>query len=460
MGSYDTIVIGGGPGGYVAAIKASQLGQKTAVVEKVHLGGICLNWGCIPTKSLIRNAEIAHILQHDAKTFGFSFDNLKLDYSVAQKRSRQVSERLVKGIGFLMKKNKIDVIEGTAKLKSASEVQVGDEVHSAKHIIIATGARARLIPGLEINGKTLLTYHQALEQTEVPKSMVVIGAGAIGMEFSYVFSSYGAEVTVVELLPRVLPLEDEEISAEMEKQFKRAKIKTLTNTKVEKIDDHGDSVTVTVSKDGKQSEIKAQMALISIGVRPNTEDLGLDAVGVKLDQRGFIEIGDKMETNVPGIYAIGDVTGKLALAHVASAQGIIAAEAIAGHETRPLKYVNMPRCTYTHPEVASVGLTEAQAKEQGYAVKTGKFAFQVNGKALGLNETAGFVKIVAEEKYNEVLGVHMIGPGVTEMLAGPTGMIGLEATLDELAGTVHPHPTLSEVVMEAAHVALGEPIHI
>ncbi|MCB0208332.1 MAG: dihydrolipoyl dehydrogenase [Anaerolineae bacterium] len=460
MGSYDTIVIGGGPGGYVAAIKASQLGQKTAVVEKQHLGGICLNWGCIPTKSLIHNAEVAHILKHEGKALGFKFDNLELDYSVAHKRSRQVSQRLVKGIGFLMKKNKIDVLEGVGKLKSATEVQVGDEVHQTKNIIIATGARARLIPGLEINGKTLLTYHQALQQTKVPESIVVIGAGAIGMEFSYVFSSYGANVTIVELLPRVLPLEDEEVSKEMDKLFGRSGVKIRAGTKVEKIDDHGDSVTVTVSKDDKKEEIKAQMALISIGVLPNTENLGLEEVGVKLTERGFIDIGDKMETNVPGIYAIGDVTGKLALAHVASAQGIIAAEAIVGHETRPLNYANMPRCTYTHPEVASVGLTEAQAKEQGYSVKVGKFPFQVNGKALGLNDNNGFVKIIAEEQYNEVLGVHMIGPHVTELLAGPTGMIGLETTLEELANTVHPHPTLSEAVMEAAHSALGEPIHM
>ena len=459
MGNYDTIVIGGGPGGYVAAIKASQLGQKTAVVEKEHLGGICLNWGCIPTKSLIRNAEIMHLLQ-EGKTFGFKFDNLEVDYSVAHKRSRQVSSRLVKGIGFLMKKNNIDVLEGYGMLKSPTEVDVNGEIHTAKNFIIATGAHARVIPGVEINGKTLLTYHQALEQTEAPKSMVVIGAGAIGMEFSYVFSSYGTEVTVVEMLPRVLPLEDEEISAEMEKQFKRAKINVHTGTKVEKIEDHGDSVTVVISKDGNTEELKAEKALISIGVGPNSQGVGLEEVGVELDERGFIKVGDKMETNVPGIYAIGDVTGKMPLAHVASAQGIIAAETIAGEQTRPLKYANMPRCTYTHPEVASVGLTEAQAREQGYDVKVGQFPFQPNGKALGMHENVGFVKIVAESKYNEVLGVHMIGANVTEMLAGPTGMIGLETTLEELAQTVHPHPTMSEVIMEAAHATLGHAIHM
>lgn len=458
MGNYDTIVIGGGPGGYVAAIKASQLGQKTAVIEKEHMGGICLNWGCIPTKSLIRNAEIANLLT-EGKTFGFSFDNLQLDYSVAHKRSRQVSSRLVKGIGFLMKKNKIDVIEGMATLKSATEVDVNGEVHTAKNIIIATGARARSIPGVEINGKTTLTYHQALEQTEAPKSIVVIGAGAIGMEFSYVFNSYGADVTLVEMLPNVLPLEDEEISKEMEKQIKKAGIKAHVGTKVEKVQDNGDSVTVTISKDGKAEEIQAEKVLISIGVMPNSDNLGLDAAGVETNERGFIKVDDQMRTNVANIYAIGDVTGKMALAHVASAQGIIAAEAIAGEETRPLKYQNMPRCTYAHPEVASVGLTEAQAIEQGYDVKVGKFAFQANGKALGLNENVGFVKIVAEGKYNEVLGVHMIGAHVTEMLAGPTGMIGLETTVEELANTVHPHPTMSEAIMEAAHAALGHAIH-
>jgi dihydrolipoamide dehydrogenase len=399
-------------------------------------------------------------LLQDGKTFGFSFDNLKLDYAVAQKRSRQVSGRLVKGVGFLMKKNKIDVIEGTGTLKSTTEVEVDGQVHEAKHIIIATGAQAKLFPGIEINGKTLLTYHQALELTEVPESLVVIGAGAIGMEFSYIFKSYGADVTVVEMLPHALPLEDEDISREIEKQFNRAGIKIRTGTMVDKVDDHGDRVTVTVSQGDETEELKADMALISIGVAPNSQNLGLERAGVEVDDRGFIKIGDKMETNVPNIYAIGDVTGKLALAHVASAQGIMAANAIAGEPTRVLKYENMPRCTYTHPEVASVGLTEAQARERGYKIKTGKFPFQANGKALGMHENTGFVKVVAEDKYNEVLGVHLIGSHVTELVAGPTGMIGLETTLEEIANTVHPHPTLSEVVMEAAHAGLGEPIHM
>jgi dihydrolipoamide dehydrogenase len=458
MSNYDTIVIGGGPGGYVAAIKASQLGQKTAVVEKEHLWGICLNWGCIPTKSLLRNAEVVNLLQEGRK-FGFSFDNLSIDYSVAQKRSRKVSQRLVKGVGFLMKKNKIDVLEGFGILKSATEVEVNGEVHTAKNIIIATGARARSIPGVEIDGDKLLTAHQALELTEVPNSIVVVGAGAIGMEFAHLFHSYGAEVTVVEMLPNVLPLEDEEVGQEVEKQFGRAGVTVKTGTKVEKVETNSDGVTISVSKGDESETLQAEKALIAIGVAPNSENMGLEEVGVKTN-RGFIEIDDQMATNVAGIYAIGDVTGKLALAHVASAQAIVAAEAIAGHSPRPLTYINMPRCTYTHPEVASVGLTEAQAKEQGYDIKIGKFPFQPNGKALGLDDNIGFVKIVAESKYNEVLGVHMVGPHVTELLAGPTGMIGLETTLEELAHTVHPHPTLSEVVMEAAHVALGQAIHI
>lgn len=458
MSDYDTIVIGSGPGGYVAAIRASQLGQKTAVVEKEHLGGICLNWGCIPTKSLLRNAEIANLLQ-EGKTFGFSFDNLKLDYSVAQKRSRKVSERLVKGVTFLMKKNNIAVIEGFGKLKSKTEVEVNGEIHTAKNFILATGARARKIPGVEIDGDKLITYRQALELTEVPQSLVVVGAGAIGMEFAHVFHSYGADVTVVEMLPRVLPLEDEEVSKEMEKQFGHAGVKVRTGTKVEKIETTAKGVKITISKDDKSETLEAEKALIAIGVAPNSENIGLEEVGVKTE-RGYIQIDDHMQTNVSGIYAIGDVTGKLALAHVGSAMGLIAAETIAGHKTRTLNYKNMPRCTYTYPEVSSVGLTEAEAKEQGYEVKTGKFPFQANGKALGINESVGFVKIVAESKYNEVLGVHMIGPHVTELVAGPTGMIGLESTVEELARTVHPHPTLSEVVMEAAHVTLGEAIHI
>ncbi len=458
MSTFDTIVIGSGPGGYVAAIKASQLGQKTAIVEKEHLGGICLNWGCIPTKALLRNAEVVNLLK-EGKTFGFSFDNLKVDYRAAQQRSRQVSQRQAKGVAFLMKKNNIQVIDGFGVLKSPTEVEVNGEIHTAKNIIIATGARARSIPGVAIDGQKLLTAHEALEVTEAPASIIVVGAGAIGMEFAHVFRSYGANVTVVEMLPRVLPLEDEEVSQEVAKQFGRNGIKVKTGAKVEKVETEGEGVTLTISQNGQTEILKADKALIAIGVAPNSENMGLETVGVKTE-RGFIQVNEQMQTSVPNIYAIGDVTGKLPLAHVASAQALVAADAIAGHETRSLNYINMPRCTYCYPEVASVGLTEAQAKEKGYEVKTGKFPFMPNGKAVGMAENVGFIKIVAESKYNEVLGVHMVGPHVTELLAGPTGMIGLETTLEELAHTVHPHPTLSEVVMEAAHVALGEAIHI
>jgi dihydrolipoamide dehydrogenase len=460
METYDVVVIGGGPGGYVAAIRARQLGLKTALVEKEALGGVCLNWGCIPTKALLRNAEVIRTLG-EGKAFGFSFDasTLKIDYSVAQQRSRQVSGRLVKGVGFLMKKNEVDVIEGTAVIRSATQVAVGDRLLNTRNIIVATGARPRSVPGVAIDGQTVISSREALEMTQLPASVIVIGAGAIGVEFASVWHSYGVDVTLVEMLPTVLPLEDADIGTELEKALKKQKINVRTGTRVEKISTAGGKVTLTVTKDGTTETLTADKALMSIGVAPNSENIGLEAVGVKTE-RGFIGVDERMRTNVPGIYAIGDVTGKLALAHVASAQGIVAAEAIAGKEVEPLNYAKMPRCVYCHPEVASVGLTEAQAIEQGYAVKTGQFPFRANGKALGLDDYEGFVKLVADKEYNELLGVHIIGPHVTELIAGPTGMLRLEATLEELARTVHPHPTLSEVIMEAAHVALGEAIHI
>lgn len=460
MEKFDVVVIGAGPGGYVAAIKASQLGFKTAIVEKEHLGGVCLNWGCIPTKALLHNAEVVHTLSQ-GKTYGFSFENLQVDYSVAHKRSRQVSNRLTKGVGFLMKKNKITVVEGTASLKSRTEVEVQPDgrVLQADNIIIATGARARMIPDIDFDGDKIITYHQALELTELPESILVVGAGAIGLEFATVMNRYGTDVTVVEMLPRVLPNEDEEVCKEAEKIFERDGITIKTGTRVESIDVGGSKVVATVSRDDEQETIEVDKVLVAIGVQPNSENLGLEAVGVDTD-RGHIVIDDQMRTSVPNIYAIGDVTGKLALAHVGSAQAIVAAEAIAGHQVLPLNYANMPRCTYSHPEVASVGLTEQQAREQGYEVKTAKFPFQANGKALGMAANSGFVKIVSETKYNEVLGVHLIGEHVTELIAGPTGMIGLETTAEELAHTVHPHPTMSEVVMEAAHALADGAIHM
>jgi dihydrolipoamide dehydrogenase len=463
MSSYDLVIVGGGPGGYVAAIRAHQLGLKAALVEKEHLGGVCLNWGCIPTKTLLHNAEVIRLLG-EGKTYGFSFDtgSLSVDYAAAQKRSRQVSARLVKGVQFLMKKNEIDVFEAAGTLKSATEVTLSTgEALSASHIILATGARARSIPGVEIDGDHVISARHALELTALPRSIVVIGAGAIGVEFAYLWRTYGADVTLVEMLPTVLPLEDAGVGAEMARAFNRLGIKVHTKTKVEKVEvkSDGSGMAVTVSTDGQTQTIAADKALMAIGVQPNSENLGLEAVGIVLN-RGWVQVDDRMRTNVPTLYAIGDVTGKMPLAHVASAQGIIAVETIAGLQPEPLTYADLPRCTYASPEVASVGLTEAQAREQGYQVKVGQFPFRANGKALAINDYEGFVKIVSDARYDEVLGVHMIGPHVTDMIAEAAGMIRLETTTEELARTVHPHPTLSEVVMEAAHVVLGQAIHI
>ena len=462
MSEYDVVVIGGGPGGYVAAIRASQLGLKTAVIEKENLGGVCLNWGCIPTKSLLRNAEVIHTLS-EGKTFGFSFDNLEIDYSVAHKRSRRVSTRLVKGVGSLMRKNKIDVIEGMATLKSATEIEVSPSGESvtAKNIIIATGAKPRLIPGVEADGEKVMTYRHALDLKEVPASAVIVGAGPIGVEFATVWKRYGADVTIVEMLPTVLPLEDADISNEAEKQFKRAGIGIKTGAMVKAIVPTDAGVDVTVATGDTEEVLSVEKVLIAIGFAPNSDNIGLENVGVKVTERGkHIDVDDQMRTNVPNIYAIGDVNGKMGLAHVASTQGMIAAEAIAGKETRVLNYANIARCTYAYPEVASVGLTEAQAKEQGFDVITARFPFLPNGKALAMNENIGFVKIVANAEYKEILGIHLIGSHVTELIAGPAGMLTVEATADDLEQTVHPHPTMSEAIMEAAHVLVGHPIHI
>ncbi len=464
--TYDVIIIGGGPGGYVAAIRAAQLGQKVACIEREALGGICLNWGCIPTKSLLRNAELASILTGESKEFGFSFENLTLDYSVAHKRSRQVSDRLVKGIGFLFKKNGVTHIQGTATLLGPKQVRVepSGQILDASSIIIATGARSRSLPGMTIDGAKIITSREALALTSAPKRLVVVGAGAIGMEFAYVFRAYGAEVTVIEMLPHVLPLEDDETAAEVAKAFKKQGIKMLVNTRTEGVDTAADGVTVRVKDQasGAEQAIAADVVLVAIGVAPNSGGLGLEAAGVQTDKRGFIVVDEYMRTNVPGVYAIGDVAGKLMLAHVASAMGIVAAEHAAGHETRPIKdadYAFMPRCTYCKPQVASLGYTEAQAKEKGYEIKIGKFPFIANGKALGLNEKDGFVKIIADAKYGEILGAHMVGPEVTELLPELALARTWELTVDEIAHTVHAHPTISEALMEAAHAVMGQAIH-
>lgn len=463
--TFDVVVIGAGPGGYVAAIRAAQLGLKTAIIEKQWMGGVCLNVGCIPSKALLRNAEIAHLLRERSKEFGFAFENLKLDYSVAVKRSRQVSDRLVKGIGFLMKKNNITVFMGNGKLTGPNTVAVTDkdgkvtEV-TARNIIVATGASSAVPAAWKVDGEKVLTYWEAILQEKLPKSVVVIGSGAIGVEFSTIWNAYGVDVTIVEMMPRIVPLEDEEISAELEKAFKKRGIKVLAGHKVEAVETTETGVRVTVSANGENKTLEAEQALVAIGFRPNSKGLGLEEVGVRISERGFIEINERMQTSVPHIYAIGDVTGKLMLAHVGSAMGILAAEAIAGHEVHPLNYEMMPRATYCQPQIASFGLTEAQARERGYQVKVGRFPFQANGKALGLGDYTGWVKLVVDEKYGEILGASMVGPEVTELLPELTLAQMMELTPAEIARNVHAHPTISEVLMEAAHAAEGQAIHI
>ena len=459
--NFDLVVIGAGPAGYVAAIRAAQLKQKVAIVDKQWMGGVCLNIGCIPSKSLLKNAEVAHTLRERGKDFGFTFDNLKLDYSVAFKRSRSNSERLVKGIGFLMKKNNITVFMGSATFKSKDTIAVaGNDGKNteikAKNVIIATGASAATLPNVTIDGKKIVTYVEAIMQDTLPKSVVIVGAGAIGVEFATIWNSYGVDLTIVELLPRVLPREDEEISKELTKELTKVGIKIKTGVKFESIVISGKSVKVKLPDE----TLEVDQALIATSFTPNSKNLGLEAAGVKVSDRGFIEINEKMQTNVPNIWAIGDVTGKLMLAHVGSAMGIVCAENIAGHETVTLDYDMMPRATYCHPQVASFGYTEAQAKEKGFNIKVGRFPFQANGKALGLGDYAGFVKIIMDEKYGEILGAHMIGPEVTELLPELTLARMMELTPHEIARNVHAHPTLSEVLMEAAHGADGTPIHI
>jgi dihydrolipoamide dehydrogenase len=459
---YDVTIIGAGPGGYVAAIRAAQLGLRVALVEKEHLGGVCLNWGCIPTKALLRNAEIISLLGQ-GKEFGFTLSGFEADYGAAVDRSRKVSERLVKGVGVLMRKSQVEVLEGTGRLQSPNAVEVslragGNRTLETQNVILATGGRARTVPGITPDGERVLTYREAIVLRDVPTSVVVIGAGPIGMEFAHIWQTYGAQVTVVEMLPRALPLEDEEASAEVERAFKRRKVKLLTSTRVEGVEATGDSVQVRVSGEEAGQVLEAERVLVAIGVQPNVEDLGLEQVGVKVE-RSHLVVDEGMRTNVPGIYAVGDLTGELALAHVASAQGIVAAETIAGEATQPLDYEAMPRCTYCQPQVASFGLSEAQAAERGYEVRVGRFPFLANGKALGLGERDGFVKIVADAAYGEILGAHMVGPEVTELLPELVLARIWELTPEEIARTVHAHPTLSEALMEAAHAVFGKAIH-
>jgi len=463
MENYDVVVIGAGPAGYVAAIRASQLGLQAAVVEKEYLGGVCLNVGCIPSKSLLRNAELAYILNHQARDFGISFDKLQLDYAAAVKRSRQVSNRLTKGVGFLLKKNKIALYEGKATFTSPNTLQVetkdGKEEIGAKNVIIATGAHPLVIPGIEVDGKQVVTYKEAILQEELPKSAVIIGAGAIGMEFATIWNSYGVPVTVVEMLDRVLPNEDEEISSELDKQLKKQGITTLVKSKVTKVETLKSKVNVWVETPEGEEKLSADQVLLAASFLPNSGELGLEAIGVKMSQRGFIEVDDRMATNIPGVWAVGDVTGKLMLAHAGMAMGVVCAEAIAGKQPKALNYQNIPKATYCHPQVASFGMTEKQAIEAGHEIAVGRFNFQPNGKALGLNDYAGWVKIIADKKYGEILGAHLIGPEVTELLPELTLAQANELTAAEIAHNIHAHPTLSEVLHEAAKDVSGEALH-
>jgi dihydrolipoamide dehydrogenase len=455
-------VIGAGPGGYVAAIRAAQLGLKVALVEKENVGGVCLNWGCIPTKALLRSAEVVSLLGQ-GKEFGFTVAGFQADFGAAVDRSRKISLRLVKGVGTLMRKNKIEVIEGSGVLKSPQAVEValnagGTRTLQTGNVIIASGGRARTIPGIVPDGERVLTYREAIVLREQPASAVIVGAGPIGMEFAHVWHTYGAEVTVVEMLPRALPLEDEEVSAVVERAFRRRKVKLLTGTQVQGLEATDEGVRVRVTNDKGEQVLEAERALIAIGVQPNSEGLGLMEIGVQMD-RGHIPVNGTMGTNVPGVYAIGDVTGKLALAHVASAQGIVAAETIAGAKSKAPDYDAMPRCTYCQPQVASFGLSETQAAERGHEVKVGRFNFLASGKALALGERDGFAKIVADAVSGEILGAHLVGPEVTELLPELVLARTWELTPEEIARSVHAHPTLSETIMEAAHGVFGAPIH-
>lgn len=463
--NYDLAIVGGGPGGYVAGIRAGQLGLKAVVIEKETLGGVCLNWGCIPSKSLLKNAEILSYF-HRAEEFGFQFDNFTADYSVAIKRSRRVVARNTRGVAFLLKKNNVEHLEGAGRLKGNGVVEItpsdGSQEKreiSAKSIIIATGARARSIPPLPIDGENVITSREAIVLDELPASIVIVGGGAIGVEFAYLYRAYGVEVTVVELLPRLIPNEDEEVSPILERSFEKQGITVMTSAGVTGVESSGSGLKVTVDKDGASQVLECKKVLVAIGIQGNIEDIGLENAGIEIDN-GYIKIDGKMATNVAGLYAIGDVTGKLALAHVASAQAVVAVEQIAGLEPQELDYSMMPRATYCQPQVASFGLTEAQAREQGHGVKIGTFNVQANGKAGAMGETEGIVKLVVDDRYGELLGGHMIGPEVTELLGELAMTKLLEGTTLELGWAVHPHPSLSEMIKEAALAAQDRVIHM
>ena len=467
--AYDIIVIGSGPGGYVAAIRASQLGFKTAIVEKENLGGICLNWGCIPTKALLKSASVYESFSH-AADYGLSASDIKVDFPAVVKRSRGVADKMSKGVQFLMKKNKIDVIMGMGKLNAKKEVEVTGAdgkvtVYQAKHTILATGARARQLPNLPIDGKKVIGYREAMVLPTMPKTMIVVGSGAIGVEFAYFYNSMGTKVTIVEFMPRIVPVEDEDISKELERVFRKKGMTVMTNSSVEKVDVSGTGVKATVKTEQGEVTLEADIVLSAAGIVANIENIGLEAAGVKTD-KGKVLVDKFFKTNVDGIYAIGDITPGQALAHVASKGAVICVEAIAhkegkyAHAPEPLDYGNVPGCTYCSPEVASVGLTEKQAKEAGYEIKVGKFPFSASGKASASGATEGFVKVIFDAKYGEWLGTHMIGANVTELIAETVVARKLETTWHEVLNSIHPHPTMSESVKDAVEVALGEAIHL
>lgn len=462
--NYDLIVIGSGPGGYVAAIRASQLGLKTAVVEKENLGGVCLNWGCIPTKALIKSAQVFEYLNH-AADYGITVSDAKADFGAIVKRSRGVAEGMSKGIQFLFKKNKIDTITGVGILKPGKKVEVTDNTgkkteYSAKHIILATGGRSRELPNIKQDGKKVIGYREALNLSSKPESMVIVGSGAIGMEFAYFYNALGTKVTVVEFLDRILPREDAEVSREMERVMRKKGIAVKTGTSVESVDTKGKGCLVSAkAKDGSIEKIECEIVLSAVGISTNIQGIGLEECGIKTD-KGIVLTDDYYKTNIEGVYAIGDIVKGPALAHVASAEGIVCVEKIAGHHPEPINYDNIPSCTYCIPEVASVGLTEEEAKQKGYEIKVGKFPFTASGKASAAGAKEGFVKVIYDAKYGEWLGTHMVGSNVTEMIAEVVVARKLETTGNEILKSIHPHPTMSEAIMEATAAAFGEVIHL
>ena len=458
MSKYDVIVLGSGPGGYVTAIRASQLGLKTAVIEKESLGGVCLNWGCIPTKALLKSAQVFDYLKH-AEDYGLSVKQYDKDFTKVVARSRNVADGMSKGVQFLLKKNKIDVLKGFGKLKPGKKVDVDGTEYSAEHIIVATGSRSRVLPNLPQDGKKVIGYREAMTLEKQPKSMIIVGSGAIGVEFAHFYNTMGTDVTLVEFQPNLVPVEDLDVSKQFERSFKKAGIKVMTNSSVEKVDTTGKTVKATVKTKKGEEILEADVVLSAVGIVSNIEGIGLEDVGIVAD-KGKIMVNDFYQTNIPGYYAIGDVTPGQALAHVASAEGITCVEKIAGMQVEAIDYGNIPGCTYATPEIASVGMTEKQAKEAGYELKVGKFPFSASGKASAAGTKDGFVKVIFDAKYGEWLGCHMIGAGVTDMIAEAVLGRKLETTGHEVLKTIHPHPTMSEAVMEAVADAYGEVIHL